>query len=385
VHIKTHSRDETEMSSPKKHRVEEEEQGGHPAQPEMEHKVDCYACFGAKTPLKKWEFEPRPFDEEDIDIEITHSGVCHSDVHNVDGDWGERPWPLVPGHEILGIVRRAGSKVTKFKVGDRAGVGPQALSCRKCDSCLSGHENYCVDGMTETYGHVYPNSNGYVTKGGYARYHRVNSHYAVPIPAELPSDATAPLLCAGITVYTPLRYLNVGKGHRVGIVGVGGLGHLAIKFSAAFGAEVTAISTSSHKEEDAKSFGATKFLVISNKKQVKEFRHYFDIILNTASGDVNYNELFDLLKNRGHLSTVGAPPNEIHFEVFKILSRGLNLHSTLIGSPSEQAEMLEFCAKHSILPRIETMHWSKVNDAMERVRSNKANFRVVLSVDDNHA
>jgi len=371
-------------TSPKKRRVQEED-AEKTHTDNMADKVPCYACFGAKIPLQKWEFDQRPFDEEDIDIEITHSGVCHSDVHNVDGDWGDMPWPLVPGHEILGIVKRVGSKVTKFKVGDRAGVGPQALSCRKCENCLSGHENYCVQGMTETYGHVYPNSNGFVTKGGYARYHRVNSHYAVPIPAELPSDATAPLLCAGITVYTPLKYLNVGKGNRVGIVGVGGLGHLGIKFAAAFGAEVTAISTSPHKEADAKSFGATKFLVTSNKEQVKEFKHYFDVILNTASGDVNYNELFDMLKNRGHLSTVGAPPCEIHFDVFKILTRGLNLHSTLIGSPSEQAEMLELCAKHNILPRIETMHWSKVNDAMEKVRSNKANFRVVLLVDDSHA
>lgn len=346
-------------------------------------KADAQAAYEVGTVVKPWEFELNELGPEDVEIKITHSGICHSDIHTINGDWGPQSgnWPIVPGHEILGIVTQVGANVQRVKVGDRAGVGPQAFSCKSCKSCEDHRENYCTDASKSVFTYAGKLPNGYITKGGYATYNRTDQRFVVKIPDGLPSAPAAPLLCAGITTYAPIKYAGIKEGTRVGVVGIGGLGHLAIQFAAALGAHVTAISTSSSKRAEAESFGAKGFVDTSDAASFGANASAFDVIVNTSSGNLNWSAYFSLLANHGRWIQLGAPSQPIQVPSFQLISKNIVITGTLIGSPSEIEEMLQFAADKNVRPLIEVVGFSEVNQAIERVLANQARYRIVIHVD----
>ena len=258
-----------------------------------------YAAQDAKSPLAAWNFQRREVEIHDVQIDILYCGVCHSDLHQIRNEWGGSIFPMVPGHEIIGRISKVGSKVKKFKVGDLAGVGCLVDSCRECDNCQHGLEQYCTGGPSFTYNSLEQDRKT-ITYGGYSKMVVVNEDFVLHVPEKLPIKGVAPLLCAGITTYSPLRHWKVGKGHKIGILGLGGLGHMAVKFAASFGAEVTMLSTSPSKEADAKKLGAHKFLLTTNKANVESVKGYFDFILDTVSAPHDYNLYLSLIKDRWH-------------------------------------------------------------------------------------
>jgi len=342
----------------------------------MAQKIKSYACHSPKGRLVEEFYEPLPLKEHDVHIKIVASGCCHSDAHSVDGDWGKQNYPLVPGHEIIGYVSEVGSAVTKFKVGDRAGVGVIVNSCKKCEKCLAGEEPLCANAVF-TYGQMIGE---YVTRGGYAEEIRVNQEFVYRIPDNLKSEDAAPLLCAGITTYAPFHYFKVTKGQKVGIVGIGGLGHIAVQFAAALGCEVTAISSSSSKEALAKSFGAHHYINSSDEQAVKNAKESFDFILNTVSADIDTDYYLQMVKSDGIFCFVGIPPNGIKLEWFKHLKRRVLVTGSLIGGCDLTQKMLDFSAQHNVKAMVETlpMNEDNVNLALEKLRKNSAKFRTVL-------
>jgi len=341
--------------------------------------VKAYAAYDAETALKPYEFERKDVGPNQVQIEILFCGVCHSDLHTAKGDWGPAIYPLVPGHEIVGRIIKTGSEVTKFSVGELAGVGCFVDSCRTCESCKSGEEQFCEEGMTGTY-NSYERGTNIPTYGGYSSTITVDQDYTLHISDKLPLSGVAPLLCAGITTYSPLRHLKVGKGHKVGVLGLGGLGHMAVKFAVSFGAEVTMLSGSPSKEADAKKLGAHHFALTSDAEKMASLANSFDFILNTVSGEHDYNAYLNLLKRNGTMIVVGAPPAPAQIPAFTLIMKRRSIMGSLIGGIAETQEMLDYCAEHNITSDVEVIDIADINNAYERMNKSDVKYRFVIDM-----
>ena len=339
----------------------------------------AYAAQSNATPLAPWNFERRPVGAHDVLIEIKYCGVCHTDIHFVRNDWGISVYPMVPGHEIVGVVSRVGNHVKKYKEGDLVGVGCMVESCRVCDNCNDGQQQYCLNGNTFTYNGPEKETGG-ITYGGYSNQMVVNEDFVLRVSDKLPLERVAPLLCAGITTYSPLKRWKIGKGHKVGIVGLGGLGHMAVKFAASFGAEVTVLSTSPHKQEDAQKLGAHKFVVTKDEAQVQKVMGYFDFIIDTVSSKHDYNMSIMMLKTKGTLICLGAPPEPIELAAFPLLFQGREVGGSLIGGIAETQEMLDYCAEHNIVSDVEVIDIKDINHAYERMEKSDVKYRFVIDL-----
>src|SRR5665213_1328049 len=343
-------------------------------------KVKSYAAQSATSPLDNYEIERRTPKTTDVQIEILYCGVCHSDLHTVRNDWGGTIYPVVPGHEIVGRVTAVGDKVTKFKVGDLAGIGCMVDSCcRECDNCKDGLEQYCEKGMVGTYNGKERDGSG-TTLGGYSKQILAHEDFVLRISDKQPLEAIAPLLCAGITTYSPLRHGKVGKGDKVGVVGLGGLGHMGVKLAASMGAEVTMLSHSPSKESDAKKLGAHKFILTSDKEQLKSVTKYFDFILDTVSADHDYNLYLGMLRTNGVMVCVGAPAKPAQVPAFNLISGRKTLAGSLIGGLPETQEMLDYCAEHNIVSDVEVIKISEINEAYERMLKGDVKYRFVIDM-----
>ncbi|HLW55926.1 MAG TPA: NAD(P)-dependent alcohol dehydrogenase [Bacteriovoracaceae bacterium] len=344
-------------------------------------KAKGYAALKAKDPLTPFSFERRDPKDHDVVIDIKFCGICHSDIHMVRDEWGFGPFfPLVPGHEIAGVVQAVGPKVTKYKVGDRVGVGCMVDSCRECAHCKEDLENYCIQGNTGTYGGMERDGSG-PTQGGYSNVIVVNEDFVLKIPDNLPLDKAAPLLCAGITTYSPLKHWKAGPGKKVGVLGMGGLGHMAVRIANAMGAEVTVLSHSDRKREDATRLGAHHFLITKDSEALAKNALSFDLIINTvSSADLDMASFFNLLKLEGTLVSVGAPDKPLSIHPFPLIMMRRSYAGSLIGSIKETQEMLDFCGKHNITSEIELISPDKVNEAYERVLKSDVRYRFVLDM-----
>jgi alcohol dehydrogenase (NADP+) len=337
-----------------------------------------YAAHDPKSPLVPFDFEHRDPGPDDIAIEIAYSGICHSDIHQARDEWGGSIYPMVPGHEIVGHVLSVGSNVTKFKVGDRAAVGVMVNSCRECDNCKAGTESYCDKGMVPTYnGKDY---DGTPTYGGYAKHIVVRADYAFTVSDKLDLAATAPLLCAGITTYSPLRHWKVGPGKKVGIVGLGGLGHMALKFAHAFGAHVVQFTTSESKVADAKKLGAHEVIITKNADELAKHANTFDFILDCVSAPHDLNQYLNLLRRDGTMCLVGLPEVPSEVASFSLVLNRRSLSGSMIGGIAETQEMLDFCAEHNIVSDIELTGVDKLNEAYERVLKSDVKYRFVIDM-----
>ena len=339
-----------------------------------------YAAQSAKTPLAPFNFVRREPGPRDVLVDIQFCGICHSDIHQARDEWGGSAFPMVPGHEITGVVARVGSDVSKYKVGDRVGIGCFVDSCRKCNPCKEGLEQYCDAGMTGTYNST-DRATGEATQGGYSNKIVVDENYVLKIPANLPMDAAAPLLCAGITLYSPLKHWNAGPGKRVAIVGLGGLGHMGVKIAAALGAHVTVLSHSMKKKDDGLRMGAQAFFATSEPETFTQLRGSFDLIINTVSADVDWNQYLGLLRLDGTLVLVGIPENDTPpVGAFSLIGKRRSLAGSLIGGIRETQEMLDFCGKHGIVCDIEKIPMADVNRAYDRVVKSDVRYRFVIDM-----
>ena len=336
-----------------------------------------YAAKSAKKPLEPFSFNRRSPGPHDLAIDIKFSGICHSDIHQARDEWGGSIFPMVPGHEIAGVVTSVGGSVTKFKPGDRVGVGCFVDSCRKCHSCSKGEEQYCQEGMTGTY-NSYERDGKTPTYGGYSNHIVVDENYVLRMPENIPLDKGAPLLCAGITLYSPLRHWECGPGKKVAIVGLGGLGHMGVKIASAMGAEVTVLSQTMKKQSDGLKMGAKHFFATSDQSTFKKLAGSFDLIINTVSADIDLNAYLSLLKTNGHMVLVGVPEKPMMIHPFPLIMGRRSLAGSLIGGIRETQEMLDFCGKHNITPEIELIPFQKVNEAYERVIKSDVRYRFVI-------
>lgn len=341
--------------------------------------VKAYAVEAATDALHPFTIERREPGPNDVQIEILFCGVCHSDLHTARGEWGPALYPLVPGHEIVGRVTQVGSDVKNFKAGDLAGVGCMVDSCQVCSSCQDGLEQYCKEGSTFTY-NSYERGKQTTTQGGYSKQIVVREEFALRVSEKLPLQNVAPLLCAGITTYSPLKYWKVGKGHKVGVVGLGGLGHMAVKFAVAFGAEVTMLSTSASKEADAKKLGAHKFALTKDAEQVKQLAGYFDFIIDTVSAEHDYNMYLNMLNINGVQICVGVPPTPMQIVGFNLIFGRRSIAGSLIGGVPETQEMLDFCATHGIVSEVEVIDIKEINEAYERMLKGDVRYRFVIDM-----
>ncbi|MCU1520976.1 MAG: alcohol dehydrogenase [Arthrobacter sp.] len=338
--------------------------------------VNAYAAPSADGALVPTTIERRDLGAHDILIEVKYAGICHSDIHTVRGDWGPQTYPLVPGHEIAGIVTETGSAVTKHQVGDRVGVGCMVNSCRECVNCLKGEEQYCLAGNTGTYGAV--DRDGTITQGGYSTHAVVTEDFVVSIPEGLGLDVAAPLLCAGITTYSPLRHWGAGPGKKVAVVGLGGLGHMAVKLAHAMGAEVTVLSQSLKKQEDGLRLGADSYYATSDPGTFETLAGSFDLIINTVSAKIDISSFLQLLTLDGALVNVGAPAEPLPVNVFSLIMGRRSFAGSAIGGIRETQEMLDFCAEHRIGAEIEVIPAGKINEAYERVLASDVRYRFVI-------
>ncbi|GAA3869174.1 NAD(P)-dependent alcohol dehydrogenase [Streptomyces lacrimifluminis] len=338
--------------------------------------VAAYAAPSAKAPLERTTIERREVREFDVLIDIKFAGICHSDIHQAREGWGEAIFPMVPGHEIAGVVEAVGSGVTKFAVGDHVGVGCMVDSCRECENCVAGLEQYCLKGMVGTYNAL--DKNGEPTYGGYSQKIVVDESYTVRIPDGLALDVAAPLLCAGITTYSPLKHWNAGPGKKVAILGMGGLGHMGVKIANALGAEVTVLSQSLRKKEDGLKLGAAHYYATSDEATFKELRGTFDIILSTVSAPLNLDSYLSLLKTDGAFVNVGAPEEPVALNLFSVIAGRKTLAGSGIGGIQETQEMLDFCAEHGLGSEIELISASEINEAYERVLASDVRYRFVI-------
>jgi uncharacterized zinc-type alcohol dehydrogenase-like protein len=336
-----------------------------------------YAALAAKKPLEPFIFKRRELRDTDVALDISFAGICHSDIHQAREEWGSAIFPMVPGHEIAGIVTEIGSKVTKFKVGDRIGVGVFIDSCRKCENCKNGNQQYCLEGMTGTY-NEYERDGKTVALGGYSDKFVIDQDYAVHIPANLDLAGVAPLLCAGITLYSPLKNWGAGPGKKVGVMGLGGLGHMGVKFAAALGAEVTVFSHSSAKEADAKRMGAKHFVVTSTPGVLEPLAESFDLILNTVSAELDINDYLKLLKTDATLVVIGLPGKPYAVEAGSLLRLRRSLAGSMIGGIPQMQEMLDFCGKHNILSDVEVIKADYINKAYDRTVASDVKYRFVI-------
>ncbi|MDF2935389.1 MAG: alcohol dehydrogenase [Paenibacillaceae bacterium] len=341
-------------------------------------KTHVLSAASAKAPFEKTVIERRALRSHDVLIDIRFSGICHSDIHSAHGDWGGGIFPMVPGHEIAGIVAAVGPEVTKFAVGDRVGVGCFVDSCGECEYCLQGDEQYCTKGVVSTYNAL--DYDGNPTYGGYSQKIVVKEGFVVRIPDALGLDAASPLLCAGITTYSPLRHWKAGPGKRVAIVGVGGLGHLAIQFAHAMGAEVTVLSRSRDKEAEARSFGADHYYATGEEGTFAALANRFDLILNTVSANLDVDAYLSMLRIDGTLVNVGAPGKPDQYHVFSLIMGRKSLAGSLVGGIRETQEMLDFAAAHGIAPQIEVIRADQVDEAYERVLRSDVRYRFVIDI-----
>jgi cinnamyl-alcohol dehydrogenase len=349
--------------------------------PEADGNCLAFAARDESGHLSPYRFERRQLQADDIRIQIAFCGVCHSDLHTIKGEWGTPAYPIAPGHEIVGIVTEVGSAVNDFKVGEPAGVGCMVNSCGKCEECKSGIEQYCEAGPVWTYNSKDP-ADGSTTQGGYSSHVVVNKKFAVHFPSNLPLDAGAPLLCAGITTYSPLRHFGLDKpGMKLGVIGLGGLGHMAVKFGKAFGCEVTVISTSPNKKAEAlKTLGADHFIVSKNKEEMEAAATTLNGIIDTVAARHDIASYLALLKTDGKLVMVGLPPDELPIRAVHLTSKRRILSGSAIGGIAETQEMLDFCGKHSITCDIELIKVDYINTAMERLVKNDVHYRFVIDV-----
>lgn len=339
----------------------------------------AYAALNNSSPLVPHTIERRNPKPHDVQIEILFCGVCHSDLHFVKNDWGMSTYPLVPGHEIVGRVTAVGDHVKKFKVGDLAGIGCLVDSCRDCDNCKEGLEQYCVNGWVGTYGGQEKDGSG-ATYGGYSKAILAHEDFVLKISEKLDLAAAAPLLCAGITTYSPLRHWKVGKGQKVGVLGLGGLGHMGVKLAVAMGAEVTMLSHTASKEADAKKLGAHQFILTSDEEQIKKVAGYFDFILDTVSAPHDYNFYLGLLRTNGTMVCVGVPPAPAQIPAMNLIFGRKSIGGSLIGGLPETQEMLDFCATHNIVSDIELIRMDQINEAYERLEKSDVKYRFVIDM-----
>jgi len=339
-----------------------------------------YGATSASEPLSLLDFERREPGPKDVQIDILYCGVCHSDLHTARNEWNNTVYPVVPGHEIIGRVTAVGNEVTRFKVGDLAGVGCMVDSCQHCDSCAEGLEQYCENGFVGTYNGEEMHSGG-MTYGGYASNIVVTEKFVLRISDKLDPAAAAPLLCAGITTWSPLRHWKVGKGQKVGVVGLGGLGHMGIKLAHALGAHVVLFTTSPDKREDARRLGADEVVVSKNAEEMAAHANSFDFILNTVAAAHDLDAFLVLLKREGTMTLVGAPSHPHPSpQVFNLIMKRRHLAGSLIGGIAETQEMLDFCAEHGIVSDIETIPIQQINEAYERMLKSDVKYRFVIDM-----
>lgn len=336
-----------------------------------------YAVLEAKAPLVPYEFNRRELGAHDVGFDIEYSGICHSDIHQAREEWGSALFPMVPGHEIVGTVTKIGAAVTKFKAGDKIGVGVFIDSCRNCDNCRRGLQQYCFEGMTGTYNGYERNSQN-IAFGGYSNYFVINEDYAVHIPANLDLAGVAPLLCAGITLYSPIRHWKVGSGSKVAVMGLGGLGHMGVKFAAALGAEVTVLSHSPSKEADAKAMGAHHFVVTKDGEWHKHLKKKFDLILNTVSADLDLEPYLSTLATDGTLVIIGLPGKPYSFSAGTMLDGRRSIAGSMIGGMPELQEMMNFCGEKQIVSDVEVIAPDYINKAYERTVASDVKYRFVI-------
>ncbi|ROQ41533.1 putative zinc-type alcohol dehydrogenase-like protein [Frondihabitans sp. PhB188] len=339
--------------------------------------MNAFGAPSATEPLVPLTIERRPVGAEDVLIKIAYAGICHSDIHFARGEWGPISYPQVVGHEIVGEVVEAGANVTKFSVGDRVGVGCMVNSCRECANCLAGEEQYCLKGNIQTFGGIDP-KDGNVTQGGYSTHVVVDQDFVLNVPESLDYAAVAPLLCAGITTYSPLRHWNAGPGKKVAVVGLGGLGHMAVKLAAAMGAEVTVLSQSLSKQEDGLRLGASHYYATSDPATFENLANEFDLIINTVSASIDINAYLSLLTLDGALVAVGAPAEPLGVQVFTLFGNRRTFAGSSIGGIRETQEMLDFCAEHGIVPETELIGADQINEAWERVLKSDVRYRFVI-------
>lgn len=332
----------------------------------------------AKAPFEKAEIERRALRPDDVLIEIKYSGICHSDIHSAYGEWGGGIFPMVPGHEITGIVAAVGSQVTKFAVGDRVGVGCYVDSCGQCEYCLRGDEQFCTKGVVATYNSL--DYDGNPTYGGYSQRIVVTERFVVRVPDSLDLDVASPLLCAGITTYSPLKHWKAGPGKKVAIVGLGGLGHVAVQFARAMGAEVTVLSRSANKQDEALALGADHYFATEDPATFTTLASQFDLILNTVSAGLKMNAYLSLLRVDGTMVNVGAPPEPSQYHAFMLIKGRRSLAGSLVGGIPETQEMLDFAAQHGVVPKIEVIRAEQVDEAYERVLRSDVRYRFVIDI-----
>jgi uncharacterized zinc-type alcohol dehydrogenase-like protein len=333
--------------------------------------------MASKAKLVPFEFDRRDVGPHDVAFDISYAGICHSDIHQAREEWGPAIFPMVPGHEIAGIVTAIGSSVSKFKVGDRIGVGVFVDSCRVCENCKAGLQQYCLEGMTGTYNQLERDGKT-VAMGGYSNYFVVNEDYAVTIPANLPLEGVAPLLCAGITLYSPIKHWGVGPGKKVAVMGLGGLGHMGVKFSAAMGADVTVLSHSPAKEADSRAMGAHSFIATNDEAVFTKHSKSFDVILNTVSAEVNIDHYLNLLKLDGTLVVIGLPGKPYAVNAGTLLNGRRSIGGSMIGGMPELQEMINFCGEKNIVSDVEVIKADYINEAYERTVASDVKYRFVI-------
>jgi len=338
--------------------------------------VHAYAAPAAGQPLAPTTIGRRDVGPNDVLIQIEYAGICHSDIHTVNGDWGPQPFPVVPGHEIVGVVAEVGAGVTKHQVGDRVGVGCMVNSCGECANCRNGDEQYCLEGMVATYAGT--DRDGTTTQGGYSTHVVVDAGYVLRVPDGIDPAAAAPLLCAGITTYSPLRRWGAGPGKKVAVVGLGGLGHMAVKLAHAMGAEVTVLSQSLKKQEDGLRLGADDYFATSDPDTFAQLAGRFDLIVNTVSAAIDVDAYLSLLGVDGVLVNVGAPPEPLSLNVMSLIGSRRAYAGSMIGGIAETQEMLDFCAEHGLGAEVEVIPAERINDAYERVLSSDVRYRFVI-------
>lgn len=339
--------------------------------------ISAFAAFDSVKPLGPLSIRRREPGSRDVSIEILYCGVCHSDIHMARNEWGGTVYPIVPGHEIVGKVTFAGSEAGDFKVGDLVGVGCLVNSCRTCEPCRHHLEQYCEGRAVMTYNGYEADGSG-PTYGGYSAAVVVDKDFVLKVPGSLDPAASAPLLCAGITTYSPLKKWNAGPGKKVAVVGLGGLGHMAVKIARAMGAEVYVISTSSSKAADAAGLGASGFVLSTDAVQMKNFRSAFDLIINTVSAPHDINALLNLLRTDGTMVMLGVPPEQLSLAPFSLISRRRSLAGSLIGGIQETQEMLDFCGVHGITADVEIIRMDQINEAYERMIKGEVKYRFVI-------
>jgi uncharacterized zinc-type alcohol dehydrogenase-like protein len=333
--------------------------------------VRAWAANGAKQALAPYVFDPGPLGAEEVEVTVEHCGLCHSDLSVIDDEWNNASYPLVAGHEIVGRVKAMGRQAKGLKVGQRVGIGWDAASCMHCRQCLSGDQNLCAQAVPTILGH----------RGGFAETVRAHWAWAIPIPEAFDAAAAAPLLCAGVTVFAPLVAFEIEPTSRVGVVGIGGLGHLAIKFAAAWGCEVVAMTSNPSKSEEAKAFGARRVVSSKDPESLRALRDSLDLILVTANAELDWDALFRALAPKGRLHVVGVVPRPIPVAAFNLISGQRSMSGSPVGPPVMIAKMLDFAARHGISPEIERFPMKRLNDALARLRAGQAHYRIVLDAD----